>query len=245
MDTLVAVILRTGLYAAAYKLWLAPPTDNARGILASMLARVKQAGVDHDQRFAFAEICHRSPRRYDVHLGDGSSESEFSSLVNALVHPVLALCGSRVAAQGEAAAVRIVRDGLVTSLPGANAQPFHADGRGHGLYNAFLPLVALRTQGTEFWLASHLDESAVDHVLSSQTREYIGEGILEDANIEPHICAPVLDRAEGIILFDYRIFHRGRSHDSGELGPRPIFYRVYAVDGVAEDTHNWGKQKLP
>jgi len=117
----------------------APPADNAMGILAGMFERMKRAGLDSDQRFSFAEICHRSPRRYDVHLGDGRSTSAFSMLFNELVKPVLALL---VVGSAE---ITILRDGLVTSLPGASAQPFHADGHAYGLFNAFLPLGEVST----------------------------------------------------------------------------------------------------
>ena len=143
---------------------LAPPSENAKDILASMISRVDKCGINHDHPFSFAEICHRAPRRYDVHLGAGLSESEFSMLVNSLVRPVLALLGVGDGSPVNSAPARIVRDGLVTSLPGASAQPFHADGQDGRLFNAFLPLVAVRTQGTEFWLGSHTDELAAQRL---------------------------------------------------------------------------------
>jgi hypothetical protein len=227
---------------------LAPPEQNAKQILAGMIERVDRSGVDHDQRFSFAEICHRSPRRYDVHLGAGTSESEFSTLFNSLVRPVLTLCCESHDATDAAArpSLRILRDGLVTSLPGASAQPFHADGRGHGLYNAFLPLVPIRTQGTEFWVGSHHDEAAAEKLKQEETGQYVGDAaILDDAEVAPLLSSPYLSRAEGIILFDYRVIHRGRAHGAHEAGVRPVFYRVYALNGVAEDVHNWPETRLP
>ena len=127
-------------------------------------------------------------------------------------------------------------------------QPFHADGRGHGLYNAFLPLVAVNTQGTEFWVGSHADEHAADRLQRDGVGgggEYVGESILHDDAIAARISAPVLRRAEGIVLFDYRCIHRGRAHGAHEAGVRPIFYRVYALNDAAEDVHNWPKTALP
>ena len=229
---------------------LAPPLDNARAILAGMIDRVDRAGINCDQPFSYAEICHRAPRRYDVHLGAGTSESEFSTLLNSLVWPVLACCSTRSGDTHEAGGAadvggRIIRDGLVTSLPGASAQPFHADGRAHGLYNAFLPLVPVRTQGTEFWTGSHHDETSSARIKDAQTGKYVGESILDDAEIAPLIRAPQLERAEGIILFDYRVIHRGRAHDEAHEGVRPVFYRVYAIDDAAEDVHNWPERTLP
>jgi hypothetical protein len=226
---------------------LAPPLDNAKGILASMLARVSKTGLDRDQRFSFAEICHRAPRRYDVHLGAGTSQSEFSMLVNSLCRPVISECmGSESSAPSDDS-IRIIRDGLVTSLPGASAQPFHADGRAAGLFNAFLPLVAVRTQGTEFWVSSHIDDDhskAARLKADDETGEYIGETLLDDDGIAPCICSPTLSRAEGIVLFDYRVIHRGRAHGSHEVGVRPMFYRVFAIGDVAEDVHNWPERSL-
>jgi len=227
---------------------LAPPEQNAKQILAGLIERVDRSGVDHDQRFSFAEICHRSPRRYDVHLGAGTSESEFSTLFNSLVRPVLTLCCESHDATDAAArpSLRIIRDGLVTSLPGASAQPFHADGRGHGMYNAFLPLVPIRTQGTEFWVGSHHDEAAAEKLKQEETGQYVGDAaILDDAEVAPLLSSPYLSRAEGIILFDYRVIHRGRAHGAHEAGVRPVFYRVYALNGVAEDVHNWPETRLP
>jgi hypothetical protein len=216
---------------------LAPPAENAEQILAGVLARVDRTGIDHDQPFAFAEVCHRAPRRYDVHLGAGSSQSEFSMLMNSLVSPVLALCS-------ETPETRILRDGLVTSLPGASAQPFHADGRDGRLFNAFLPLVAVRSQGTEFWLGSHKDPLAAGRLTQPGSGAYVGETILEDADVAARICAPALSRAEGIILFDYRVVHRGRAHGAHEAGVRPVFYRVFTTDGAEEDGHNWPSRTL-
>ena len=228
---------------------LAPPLDNAKGMLANMLTRVSKAGLDRDQRFSFAEICHRAPRRYDVHLGAGTSQSEFSLLVNSLCRPVISECkgGETSSAGDEADSIRIIRDGLVTSLPGASAQPFHADGRESGLFNAFLPLVAVRTQGTEFWTGSHIDETgskAARLKADDETKRYIGEALLDDEEIAPCICSPTLSRAEGIVLFDYRVIHRGRAHGPHEADVRPMFYRVFAIGDVAEDEHNWPKRSL-
>ena len=215
---------------------LAPPCDNALQILAGQVSRVQAAGLNIDQPFSFAEICHRSPRRYDVHLGSGLSESAFSTLVNALVRPVIAQC--------EGDSVRIIRDGLVTSLPGASPQPFHADGRGVGLYNAFLPLVPVASAGagTEFWIGSHLDERSAARL--QHEGKYVGDAIIDDPEVLPNICAPTLRRAEGIVLFDYRLIHRGRGHGANEK-QRPVFYRVYARNGAAEDTHNWPDRRVP
>ena len=61
----------------------------------------------------------------------------------------------------------------------------------------------------------------------------------------PLLSAPELTRAEGIILFDYRVIHRGRAHGAHEAGPRPVFYRVYALNEVNEDVHNWPERRLP
>ena len=86
-------------------------------------------------------------------------------------------------------------------------------------------------------------ESAASRLKSDSTGEYIGEDILDDAEVAQHISSPAMQRAEGIVLFDYRIIHRGRAHVA-EAAVRPVFYRVFAIDGAAEDVHNWPKRSL-
>lgn len=239
---------------------LAPPASAAMKVLALKLQQVRDKGLDIDQPFSFAEICHRSPRRYDVSVPSGGA-SEFSLLVNRLVRSVLTRvermdasdCGLHIGAAHPPGSedeefqtdVQDVRDGIVTSLPGADAQPLHADGRNAGVFNCFVPLVDIASDahGPEFWLKSHLtsvpqrgddaDDSG-ELGTSEETRgsELIGRGDTARAERGGEMTRRALAEAAssedgkasiksvgvkrgGIVLFDYRILHRGRAHDGG------------------------------
>jgi len=111
------------------------------------------------------------------------------------------------------------RAGCVISMPGAPDQLYHQDGEVSGLVNAFVPLVPLTEQngGTEFKPGTH----AVN--------------CKQDATVKP------LASSGEIILFDYRILHRGcANHD---VKPRPVAYMTYASPGV-RDNFNFPERSL-
>ena len=127
---------------------LAPATAAALSVLETRLQKVADKGYDINQAFSFSEIVHRSPRRYDISLPTGG-QSAFSVHVNGLVGAVLGEWSSNKLRES-----MVVRDGIVTSYPGADKQPLHADGAEDGVFNAFIPLVPVTSQGTEFWLGT-------------------------------------------------------------------------------------------
>ena len=108
-------------------------------------------------------------------------------------------------------------DGVVTSLPGAPAQQFHADGP-RGIVTVFVPLVDCEATGTEFWLRSHASDLAqvvaATGALDDSCPRWINgfvRRLCEAAGVGGAFAAPRLRRGD-VLIFDYRIIHRGRAH---------------------------------
>jgi ectoine hydroxylase-related dioxygenase (phytanoyl-CoA dioxygenase family) len=98
--------------------------------------------------------------------------------------------------------------GSVTSFPRAPAQSWHVDGEHEGCYTVFSPLIDVLVEhgGTQFKLGSHKSRQSrtITHVPK------IGE----------------------IVIFDYRILHRGMANRSVQT--RPLMYIVYS----REESHD-------
>ena len=198
-----------------------------------MLARVAAVGIEpSDDSFSFAEVVHRSRRRYDQRLDLRRDPWE------ALGHATAAWSTPVLAAAGLDDPEPAV-NGLITSLPGAATQRFHSDGALGGTYNVIVPLVdtAAALTGTEFWPRSHEDASAAAYA------EALLEQPVEDAEADVkasrrEVVQPRL-RAGELLLYDYRVIHRGPAN----AGPssRAIFYGAWASaasagDGCAQPT---------
>jgi len=230
--------------------------------LDELLTKVERRGVDVTEEFRFLEVAHREGLRYDVPLEwrlpsipapsftcDGSSggpssepdtpstgvepeDKESAKDALARLHgaaDVVARAAlaavvrrSQRGSEGNAAGERF--DGVCTppiagcvvSLPRALTQSWHSDGAEAGLFNVFVPLLSLtRANGpTELRPGTHLHQGlARGHVAPRE--------------------APLL-RAGEMLLFDYRVRHRGLANDSEE--PRPVAYVTYAI-GEAKDAN--------
>ena len=120
---------------------------------------------------------------------------------------------------------RIDLGGCVVALPGAAAQEFHADGKLAGLVNCFIALVPTTPSNgaTEFAPGTH---DPVEFAFGPPPWQ-------DEEQLLP--LAPCLGRGE-LVLFDYRVRHRGCANTSEEA--RPIAYLVYARKGV-EDMYNF------
>jgi len=116
----------------------------------------------------------------------------------------------------------------VSSLPGAPDQHFHPDGTARGLVNCFVPLldVSLENGSTEIRPGSHCWE---------QTPWGPAQRWDERST---QTVAPAL-RAGELLLFDYRVMHRGRANHSAAR--RPVGYVVFARRGV-RDLHNFSAE---
>jgi hypothetical protein len=180
------------------------------------------------QPFAFREVCHRAPRRYDLQLGDVAHAPlppEYTAaLGDAVWQPLLSRCLGRD--------MRHSFDGVVVAEPGAAPQKPHMDGghlfhATHGfsldlpvhMVNVFLPLVDLPLEmgPTEFWPQSHL----AHNVMQIEDMESIA-----------------LEAQRGdAIIFDYRTFHRGLPNLSSDRR-RPVMYQTYSRAWCL-DSHNF------
>ena len=115
--------------------------------------------------------------------------------------------------------------GAITSRPGAAAQKFHADAgdrllklgqlhRRHRMFNIFIPLVELAEggTGTMMWPGSHLARTRAAAYQAAIERS----GTLEaDEAVMAEMEVPGC-QAGGIILFDFRLLHRGQPNDTND-----------------------------
>lgn len=120
---------------------------HARGTLDELLARVAAKGGDVlEQRYSFAEVCHRQRLRWDVRLPDTPSWRRLRARALQLAAPAIAEAAGGGGAAGPCR-VREAMSGVVISRPGARAQSFHADGNVGGLFSVFVPLLPVRADG--------------------------------------------------------------------------------------------------
>jgi len=178
-------------------------------------------------------------------------EDSFSRALDQLVIPIIDatylsadfnIPNTNVDAQ-PSMAITTMCDGIVTSLPGAPAQQFHADGP-RGLVTAFIPLVDCERTGSEFWLGSHKIACA-DFMTATVL---MNDAIRERLHLK--MATPKLRRGD-VLLFDYRVIHRGRRHPSGpDACERPMMYRTFNWGGDAVGIHegpgglNWPTERL-
>ena len=164
--------------------------------------------------------------------------------------PLLALSRHLVPAQPT-----LDQIGAILSQPGAAAQRFHADADDthfqlarlcprHRLYNVFIPLVDVTTDGTQFWPGSHLGrnlEGQFRAAVERSARSADGtQGHLEDdAQARAEMEAPACP-AGGMIIFDFRILHRGLPNAGRD---RPLVYTVLGT-GYAHDRANFPTDSL-
>jgi ectoine hydroxylase-related dioxygenase (phytanoyl-CoA dioxygenase family) len=203
-----------------------------------MLGRLRAVGFDTDKdSFAFAEIVHRSAKRYDLKLDrrrmpPTSAWNPLSTAAQAWALPVLQGCD----VQEE---LEMAVEGVLTSLPGAPPQRFHQDGPLEGSFNCFVPLVDVGTQktGTEFWPGSHVHPAVPPLVLNGKLGVEDPSqlaAIAGDPNV--HVVQPELGAGD-MLLYQYRVIHRGPANLSPE--PRPIYYCGFSDTAGAGDGYNF------
>ena len=209
---------------------LCEPCGNAMlSSLTQLLDAVRRHGVDpFADAFGFQEICKRhGGARFDMAapLGNGSEASNWLSLeyaVGPVVKQVLSQCSSMREAN-------VDRTGCVVSLPDAPDQGFHADGPDAGFINVFIPLTAVDSRnGTELVPGSHEPRDFAFGALPWQ----------DESQFEP--LTPQLAVGD-ILLFDYRLRHRGLANRTAS--PRPVAYLVYTRAG-SSDTHNFPSKSV-
>jgi len=238
--------------------------DASEGYLRRLTAAAKGKGLRVDSDiFRFAEVCSRAKggRRFDVTAerrrsgagdtitlpprpyptaDDESAATAATAAWDSLrmaadpwVTPTLA--GSRLMVDDDGTGVSfgVTAVGCVTSLPSAPEQHFHADGRERGIVNVFVPLVDVPASmgPTHFRRGSHTWDHDSPYLTGDQRR------IQERAED----VVPELSRGS-VLMYDYRVFHRGGSNLSGDR-MRPVAYVMYARDGT-EDTWNFPDESV-
>ena len=238
--------------------------DASEGYLRRLTAAAKGKGLRVDSDiFRFAEVCSRAKggRRFDVTAerrrsgagdtitlpprsyptaDDESAATAATAAWDSLrmaadpwVTPTLA--GSRLMVDDDGTGVPfgVTAVGCVTSLPSAPEQHFHADGRERGIVNVFVPLVDVPASmgPTHFRRGSHTWDHDSPYLTGDQRR------IQERAEE----VVPELSRGS-VLMYDYRVFHRGGSNLSGDR-MRPVAYVMYARDGT-EDTWNFPDESV-
>ena len=205
--------------------WVEARRVSANAIFAECLdlASRHERGLDVGMEHGFAEGVQRAKGRYDILYGFNGN-SEFMEVDSKLL-PVLAQileCKHRL----------LLFNGLLHSNPASSEQLWHADGEHlfagtehchlpvHSL-NVFVPLVDITEEngGTEFCLGSHRLTGASDRIVwqDDAHRDRIG------SKGEP---VAFTCRAGSVILFDYRILHRGLANST--QASRPVLYFTYA-----------------
>ena len=219
--------------------------DEARTDLDAMLSRLRKQGFDPDAAsFSFAEVVHRSARRYDLRLDrrrlpPSSSWNFLSAAAAAWAVPILSTCDVQES-------LEVAVEGVLTSLPGAANQRFHQDGPHKGSYNCFVPLVDVAAQktGTEFWESSHTNPIVPELVLSGAL------GVAEASQLAAvaagsgadgvTIVQPELSAGD-MLLYDYRVIHRGPANPTSCA--RPIYYCGWSDTAGAGDGYNFKEHR--
>lgn len=228
--------------------------------LAKCLHAVEAVGLHPaEDAYAFSEIARRHRLRWCLRP---SKPSAWTSLLDDAVRaasPILDACAQLPPHPDDATPLAgltrhllpsrpVVEEvGAILSRPGAKAQTFHADAGAshiraarhlprHRLYNVFVPLVHIDADadGTQLWPGSHLDATRGAAYYDALERSGRLE---EDALAMSQMEAPAVP-AGGLLLFDFRILHRGLPNDASrpreEQRERILAHAVVST-GLATD----------
>jgi hypothetical protein len=173
----------------------------------------------------FAEIVHRAPGRFD--MLHGADRPVFTGPLfgeRAVWMPIVrAALGPK--------AQRLYR-GILIARGQAAEQPWHADGEhlfpGSGRHlpphclNVFVPLVDVGAENgpTEFCPGSHRLSGGLAELYQQDT------GLLERIGFSGPTAIPRLP-VGSVLLFDYRLVHRGRQNHTD--ADRPVLYLTFAT----------------
>ena len=193
--------------------------DDADAPSGSRAAGSRQQGSRAHEARAAAAVA-REGRAEAAFALEASAEAAYAGLhqaADAIAREALAAVVRRAPSESRFSGVsQPPMAGCVISLPSASAQAWHSDGAEPGLYNVFVPLVSLTLANgpTELRPATHHHEGTAR------------------GHVAPRM-APLV-RAGELLLFDYRVRHRGLANDCKE--PRPVAYLTYAI-GEARDAN--------
>jgi len=231
-----------------------------------LLDDVDKLGIDPvQQQYRFSEIATRQKNRWDLRIKQSNDDAplltslcqDAAALATPVIEKLHTLLPRRTDDAGwrglqglGAAQPKLDSLGAIVSLQGAKPQRFHSDASKrhfalasalprHRLFNVFVPLVDIAedSYGPQFWPGSHLERTRMTRyrqVLSRSTH------VEDDPRTMLAMEAPAC-QAGGLIIFDYRILHRGLANSA--IFVRPVAYAVLSTGG-ARDTVKFPSNSL-
>ena len=175
------------------------------------------ARTTYEQRFDFVVPCDEATSPWAALL----------AAVDPIVRPVL--CRSTELFPDGDDSIRVEAVGCVLSLPGAPEQSWHPDSPDEvGLVNVFVPLL-------------DLTESLGPTALGVRSHRHDG-GDGSKPHLAAHNIVRPLIRAGGLLIFDWRLWHRGGANTG--TSERPVAYITYARRGVEGTSYKRGLPSL-
>ncbi|MCA9636404.1 MAG: phytanoyl-CoA dioxygenase family protein [Myxococcales bacterium] len=210
--------------------------------LAGCLQRITDLGhppLGRGTPNGFAEIVARAPGRYDMLHGTASPPFDGPEVRdNPQWMPLV-----RRLLGGEAS---LLFCGLLMTMGGAKEQPWHTDGEHlfgpevgilppHCL-NVFIPLVDITPEigGTEFCPGSHFLTAGIPEIYE-QSQDHVRRIGWHGRRL------PATIPAGAVLLFDYRLLHRGLANQTDRT--RPILYLTFCRPWF-RDVHNFPERRL-
>ena len=194
--------------------------------------------MEQDHAFQYHEVASRCLGRLDSRYQMDKAPFNSDQVIrNPLLMPLIhSLLGP---------AAKLVYAGLIISSPGSADQPWHQDGEAlfgespdvgnlppYAL-NVFVPLQPVTPElgPTEFWVGSHTETSC----------QAIMKQLQNGDTSSDQIIGPLLQTGD-VLLYDYRICHRGTSNLSEKM-VRPMLYLMYSRPWFHEHL-NFGSERL-
>lgn len=185
----------------------------------------------------FREVVMRSNGRYELSLLHCPNSRPSLEPILEVLEPIIPL----LLEESTLDDLQLCHVSLLMAIPGAPAQPWHADG-GHvslsqhlpcHVLNVFIPLVdvPLELGPTELRPASHyLTRNLASMMLLAKARKTLRSPV-----------TPCLKRGD-VLIFDYRILHRGRANQHPTL-ERPVLVLTFAKKWFV-DVCNFPKRSM-
>ena len=219
--------------------WIAEALAHTDTSFAECMERVG-TGMPVGMEHGYSEIVHRAEGRFDMlhNINDSPCMLREEQCWLPAVEDVLA---------GD---VHKLFNGMLMTLGGSSEQLWHADGAhlfpgtDHtalppSCLNVFIPLVDITAHngGTEFCLGSHTATGESYDIAWQDAAHKEGIG---------HTDAPIAPTfpAGSIVIFDYRILHRGLAHTGLLEERRPVAYFTYGRTWY-NDTFNFPDTPMP
>mmetsp|Transcript_3375 Transcript_3375/g.4912 ORF Transcript_3375/g.4912 Transcript_3375/m.4912 type:complete len:463 (-) Transcript_3375:19-1407(-) len=202
-------------------------------------ARQKNDQIEKKSAFQYHEVASRCLGRLDIRYAMDQPPFSYVDVVN---NPYLMPIIKSLLGQS----AKLVYAGLILSFPNSRDQPWHQDGEAlfdeHDGFssemhlppyalNVFIPLddISEELGPTEFCVGSHFGSIAKEIMQPKSTK-------FEHSSVGPLLnCGDVL-------IYDYRICHRGTSNLSIDR-TRPMLYLMYARPWFCEHL-NFGQDRL-